>query len=136
VIWLLTQCFKLISFFTYIFTIDHPVLSRRHRKYPGVIYNIIIPIVYPSFCATRKYAPFMGVLAAAGCAWSARGEPGYAEKWAGLDIGAVFGRHAAGRIGLCASNGGFLNGRCASTAGFLTLQFKPQSSERDCGLLY
>jgi len=26
----------------------------------------------------------MGALAAAGCAWSARGEPGYAGKWVGL----------------------------------------------------
>jgi len=26
----------------------------------------------------------MGALAAAGCAWSARGDPGYGEKWAGL----------------------------------------------------
>ena len=26
----------------------------------------------------------MGALAAAGCTWSARGEPGYAGKWAGL----------------------------------------------------
>jgi len=34
--------------------------------------------------------------------------------------------------GRCASNGGFLNGRRASTAGFRKLQVKPQS--RDCGL--
>jgi len=26
----------------------------------------------------------MGALAAAGCAWSARGDPGYGGKWAGL----------------------------------------------------
>jgi len=26
----------------------------------------------------------MGALAAAGCAWSARGEPAYAGKWTGL----------------------------------------------------
>jgi len=28
--------------------------------------------------------PYMGILAAAGCTWSERGEPGYAGKWAGL----------------------------------------------------
>ena len=28
--------------------------------------------------------PYMGALAVAGCAWSARGGPGYGGKWAGL----------------------------------------------------
>jgi len=32
-----------------------------------------------------------------------------------------------GHNGHCASDGAFLNGRCASTAGFRTLQVKPQS---------
>jgi len=30
----------------------------------------------------RKCAPYMGALAAAGCAWSARGDPRYGRKWA------------------------------------------------------
>jgi len=32
----------------------------------------------------RKCAPYMGALAAAGCAWSVRGDPGYGGKWAWL----------------------------------------------------
>jgi len=35
----------------------------------------------------------------------------------------------SGGDGRCASNGGFLNGLRASTAGFRTLQIKPQSRE-------
>jgi len=59
-----------------------------------IIYNIdnVIP------CATRKCAPYMGTLAAAGsCAWAARDDPGYMPR--------------TGRNRRCASNGGFLNER-------------------------
>jgi len=81
----------------------------------------------------------MGALAAADCAWSARGKPGYTGKWAGL---ARCGRwtprswvqwpvRVEWRLSqwACASTGSFLNGRCTSTVGFLTLQFNPHSCE-------
>jgi len=52
----------------------------------------------------------MGALAAAGCAWSARGATvGSGRGW----LGAVVVGQAARR-----------NGRCASTGGFRTVQFK------------
>ena len=64
----------------------------------------------------RKCAPYMGALAAAGCAWSARGaKVGSGRVW----LDAVVARQAAGR-----------NGRCASTGGFRTLQFKPHALAR------
>jgi len=54
----------------------------------------------------------MGALAAAGCAWSACGDPRYGAMRSGRGwLGAVVARQAAGR-----------NKRCASTAGFLALQ--------------
>ena len=49
----------------------------------------------------------MGALAAAGCAWRYGGK--YGRGW----LGAVVARQAAGR-----------KGRCASTGGYRTLQFK------------
>jgi len=58
----------------------------------------------------------MGALAAAACAWSARGDPaGYGAKWAAL------ARRGRSDIARPPSNGGFLNGRCASTT--TTLQW-------------
>ena len=86
---------------------------------PPVYLFIIIPSVCPSFCATRKCAPYMGALAAAGCAWSARGDPGYAGKWAGLArCGCCTPRSWA--QGRSASNGGFLNGRTRRLGAFST----------------
>ena len=38
----------------------------------------------PSVCVPWKCVPYMGTLAAAGCTWSVRGDPGYSGKWAGL----------------------------------------------------
>jgi len=99
----------------------------------SAIYNIIIPSVCPSFCATWKCAPYMGALAAAGCTWSARGEPGYAGKWAGLA--------RRGRWTPCSwaqravhVQWGLSQRACASTVGFLTLQFNHNRAECDCGL--
>jgi len=43
---------------------------------------------------------------------------------------------ASGGDGRCASNGAFLNGRRASTAGFRTLQVKPQSREARLWLVH
>jgi len=51
-------------------------------------------------CQWRKCAPYMGALAAAGCAWSARGPL--------ATVGSGRGWQAAGRNGQCESTGGFL----------------------------
>jgi len=79
----------------------------------------------------------MGALAAAACAWSARGDPGYAGKWAGssraTQLGATGGAPCASNRGYLNGRvrqlGGFFNGRCMLTVGFLTLRFKPQLRE-------
>ena len=72
----------------------------------------------------RKCAPYMGALAAAGCAWAARGDPGYTPH-------SLVQRALRIQWGLsqraCLSTGAFLNGRCASTAGFRTLQVTPRA---------
>jgi len=59
----------------------------------------------------------MGALAAAGCAWSARGDPRYGGKWAWL---ARRGRSTASSWAQRAMRFDW---------GFLTLQFKAQSRE-------
>jgi len=53
------------------------------RCYNGNV-NLHRIYILASVCVPRKCAPYMGALAAAGCAWSARGDPGYGGKWAGL----------------------------------------------------
>jgi len=84
-------------------------------------------------CAALKCTPYMGTLAAEWrtclrCGWG----------W----LGAVVGRHAAGRNGRCASNGGFLNGRARrlgpfSTTGVCRMQafVHHGSSHSHCALL-
>jgi len=54
--------------------------------------GFLTPIIIGSIClchcerrsVPRKCALYMGALAAAGCAWSARGDPRYGGKWAWL----------------------------------------------------
>jgi len=59
----------------------------------------------------------MGALAAAGCAWSARGDSGYGWKWAWLARrGCLHGKQL-----------GATDGARRLHWGFVTLQFKPQS---------
>ena len=69
----------------------------------------------------HRSVPYMGALAVAGCAWSARGDPGYGGKWAGLA--------RRGRCTPCSwaqrevrVHWGLSQQACASTGGFLTLQ--------------
>jgi len=67
----------------------------------------------------------MGALAAAGCAWSARGDPHYGGKWAWL-----------ARRGRCtASSWAQRAVRVDWGGGFLTLQFKPQSRKAQLWLV-
>jgi len=110
------------------------------------ICNIIIPSVCPSFCATRKCAPYMGALAAAGCTWSVCGKPAYAGKWAGLARRgrwmprswaqwAVRVQWGLSQWAVCV-DWGLTQRACVSTAGLLTLQFKPQSREARLWLVY
>jgi len=59
----------------------------------------------------------MGALAAAACAWSARGDPGYGGKWACL-----------ARRGRCTAIS-WAQRALRVDWGFLILQFNPQSRE-------
>jgi len=69
----------------------------------------------------------MGALAAAGCAWSARGEPGYAGKWAGLARRGCWTPRSA--------TGGAHPMGVLSTAGARRLRAFLHYTTRDCGLL-
>ena len=70
--------------------------------------------------------PYMGALAATGCTWSARSDPGYGGKWAELARrGRCMPRSWAQRA--VHIQWGLSQWACVSTVGFLTIQFKPQS---------
>jgi len=57
----------------------------------------------------RKCSPYMGALAAAGCAWSACGDPCYGAMRSGRGwLGTVVAWQAAGCNKWCVSTGGFL----------------------------
>jgi len=102
--------------------------------YEMFIYILIIP----SIRVPQKCAPYMGDLAA--CTWSARGNPGYGDKWAGRCTPHSWAQRAV------ESNGGFLNGRAHqlgafSVAGarrlqaFLHYSSSHNRAKHDCGLL-
>jgi len=53
----------------------------RHRASWAASLSLYHILIIPS---VHLCAAYMGTLATAGCAWSARGDPGYSGKWAGL----------------------------------------------------
>jgi len=68
-------------------TDNQPSQNEAKHNFIGRVFTYLLYLYFKNrkhLSVPRKCAPYMGALAAAGCAWSSHGDPRYCGKWAWL----------------------------------------------------